>query len=195
MNKITLITLFTFCFSVAYSQQDFFVFKKRNKKISFFMKDSYITFQLKSEEWVTGYITKVHNDSFYVNPRVIRYGLMGTDTLHYGILVVALTDVFAMPRKGELFIYDNDKVKIILGNEHWVWIKNGLLFLVGGGGYTILNTTNSFIQKEPPLASNNIGKLGIGAAVFLIGKLLHLKYKPTLRLGKKYHLQSIKASQ
>jgi len=195
MNKLTLIALLTFCSSVVYSQQDFFILKKRNKKIAFFKKYSYITFQLKSREWITGYITKVQNDSFYVNPMVVRYSLMGADTVHFGVLPVALIDVFAMPRKGEQSVYVNDRVKIILGNEHWVWIKNGWLFRVGGGGYIMLNTTNSILQKDPPFASNNIGKLGIGAAVFLIGELLHLTYKPTLRIGKKYHLQLIKVSK
>lgn len=192
MYKLTFIALLTFCSSVVYSQQDFFILKKRNKKIAFFKKYSYITFQLKSREWITGYITKVQNDSFYVNPMVVHYSWMGADTVHYNILPVSLADVFAMPRKGEQSVYVNDRVKIILGNEHWVWIKNGWLFRVGGGGYTMLNTTNSLLQKDPPFASNNIGKLGIGAAVFLIGELLHLTYKPTLRIGKKYHIQSIK---
>lgn len=189
-----LITLLVFCSSLVYAQQDFLVLKKRNKRIAFFMKDSYITFQLKSEVWITGYITKVQQDSFYVKQLLVRYTSMGADTVHLGILPVAIADVFAMPRKGEQLAFVDDHIKITLGNEHWVWIKNGWLFIVAGGSYAILNITNSLVQKKPPFASNNIGRVGISVAVFLIGELLHKTYHPVLGLGKKYHLQSIKAS-
>jgi hypothetical protein len=113
------------CSSIAYSQTDFIFFKKRNRQLAFFKKDSYIAFQLKSKECITRYITKVQNDSFYVKPFTVHYTLMGPDTIYYGINSFALTDIFAMPRKGELFNYTNDHVTKIFGNEHWIWIKNG----------------------------------------------------------------------
>jgi hypothetical protein len=118
--------------------------------------------------------------------------MMGSDTVHFGIWPVALGDVAAMPRMGEQIVFTDDQVKITLGDEHWVWVKNGLLFMILGGGYTFLNTTNTLIQKDPLFARSNIGKLGIGVAVFLVGELLHHAYHPVLLMGKKYHLQTIK---
>ncbi|MGH2564520.1 MAG: hypothetical protein ACRDE5_08405 [Ginsengibacter sp.] len=134
MNKLILIALLL-CSSIVYSQTDFFVFKKGNRQLAFFKKDSYIAFQLKSKEWITGYITKVQNDSFYVKPFIVHYTLMGPDTIYYRINSFAVTDVFAMPRKGELFNYTNGHTTMIFANEHWVWIKNGWFFLVPGGVY------------------------------------------------------------
>jgi hypothetical protein len=193
MNKLIFITLLL-CSSAVHSQMDFLVFKKRNKQIAFFKKDSYVAFQLKSKEWITGYITKVQNDSFYVKPFIVHYTLTGADTVYYEVNPVAISDVFAMPRKGELFNYTNDHATIIFGNEHWVWIKNGWLFMITGGGYTALNITNSLIKNESPFIKDNISRIGIAAAVFFIGGLLHVTYKPVLRFGRKYHLQFIKTS-
>lgn len=189
MTKTLFLILIAFYSSSAYTQNDFFILKKRNKSIQYFWKDSHITLQLKNNEWVTGIITNIVNDSFYLKQELIHYHLMGADTFHFSGLHVALKDVYAMPRKNELFVYDNDGVKVILGNERFVWVKNGWLFRWGGGSYVGLNIINDLIKKNPPFARNNIARLGIGTAVFLIGELLNLNYKPTLRMGKKYHLE------
>ncbi len=193
MNKLIFISLLL-CSSVVYSQKNFFVFKKRNKQIAFFKKDSYIAFQLKNKEWITGYIKKVHSDSFDMRSFIIHYTLMGPDTVYYEIKAIALTDVLAMPRKGELFNYTNDHATMILGNEHWVWIKNGWLFIVGAGAYAGLNIANSIINNDDLFAANNVARLEIAAAVFIAGCLLHLTYHPVLKLGRKYQLQSITTS-
>lgn len=195
MHKLTLITLFTFCSLIAFSQQDFLVLKKRNKRVSFFMKDAYITFQMKDRDWVSGYITKVQNDSFFVKRISIRYSLLGTDTVHFGVIPVALSDVYAMPRKGEQVGFEDDRVRITMGDEKWVWVKNGALFMIVGGGYTFLNVTNTLIQGDKPFAHNNIARVAIGTATFLAGLLLHKAYKPFLIMGRKYHLQTIKVSK
>lgn len=90
---------FTFCSSVVYSQIIFLNFKRKNKTIANFYKDSYIAFQSKSRQWQTGYIAKVQYDSFWIRPTVVYYGLMSTDTVHYNMLQFALSDIYAMPKE------------------------------------------------------------------------------------------------
>src|SRR5579875_1889364 len=153
MNKRAIVVLLFFCAATASAQKNFLVFKKRNKTIALYTQNTYITFLLKNEGWITGYITRVQHDSFYVKPMVVRYQLMGIDTVYFEVLPVALADVFAMPRKGAQMVFVNDEPKMTSGNEHWVWFKNGWLFMIAGGGYTILNATNTLLQKEPPFAS------------------------------------------
>lgn len=138
---------------------------------------------------------QVQNDSFYVKPFTVHYTLMGPDTIYYGINSFALTDIFVMPRKGELFNYTNDHVTMIFGNEHWIWIKNGWFFMVPGSIYAGLNITNSLLKKQSPFTGNNITRLGVAAAVIFVGGLLHLTYHSVLKLGKKYYLKFIKLSE
>lgn len=196
MTKPLLITFLLFCSSALYSQQDFFVFKKRNKTITSFRKDYYIAFQLKNREWHTGYITKIQNDSFFIKPMVVRYnltGLMGSDTIYYPVQPFALTDVYAMPKKGVQVDYIDGRFQITTsgGHVHWYWIKSGWVFRAGGVGYAGLNVINGLIKNDLSLSD---GKLGIAAGVFLGGVILHKAYKPVLRLKRKYRLEFIKIS-
>jgi hypothetical protein len=196
MTKPKFIVLLLLCSSVVYSQQDFFVFKKRNKTVASFRKDYYIAFQLKNREWHTGFITKIQNDSFYIKPMVVRYsltGLMGSDTVYYPIQTFALSDVFAMPKRGVQIDYIDDHFQITSegGHQHWYWIKSGWLFRTGAAGYAGLYTVNGLIKNDLSLSGS---KLGIAAGVFLGGVFLHKAYKLTLRVRKKYHFEFIKLS-
>ena len=193
MNKLTLITILSLSLSVAYSQQNILVFKKRNETINRFWKGSFIAFQLKDNEWQKGEITKIQNDSFYIRPRIIHYNLMGADTAYYNAVGFSLTDVFALPKKGVLIDYINGRFQISRsgGHLHWYWIKSGWIFRVGAAGYAGLNIANGIIDNDFSLRGS---KLGIAAAVFLGGVLLHKSYKPTSRIRKKYHLEVFKLS-
>lgn len=192
-KKLPLITLLILCSFLASAQHDFLVFKKGNNILNYFKKYSYINFQLKNKEWYTAYITKVQNDSFYLSTFVIHYSLMGADTAHYPEFPVAITDVYAMPKKGVQFYYPNDQVTINrqAGHLHWVWIKNGLLFRLGAGGYVALNTVNGLIKNNFIFSGS---KFGIAAAIFLFGEILYQLYKPSLKLGNKYRLETVKVS-
>jgi hypothetical protein len=196
MTKLILFTLLLFSSSVAYSQQDFFVFKKRNKTIASFRKDYYIAFQLKNCDWRTGFITKIQNDSFFIKPMVVRYsltGLMGSDTTYYSVQPFALTDVYAIPKRGVQIDYIDGRFQITAegGHQHWYWIKSGWLFRTGAAGYAGLYAVNGIIKNDFSFSGS---KLGVAAGVFLGGVLLHKAYKLTLRVRKKYRLQFIKLS-
>jgi hypothetical protein len=191
MAKIVLLTIILFLFTNVFSQGGYIVLKKGHKNIQYFWKDGHFTFLPKDGQWITGIITKISKDSFYFTQEIIRYQFMGADTLHVSGYRFALSDISTLPTKNEEVVYDNDRVRIIPGNEKYVWIRNGFIFRLAGAGYTGLNLFNNLIHKEPPFSDNNLNKLGVGATVFLIGVLLHLTYDPYIRLGKKYHLECV----
>ena len=160
-----------------------------------FWKGSTIAFQLYNKEWQKGEITKISNDSFYIRPVVIKYHLMGADTFHYNILGFSIADVYALPKNGILIDYLNGHFQISRagGHVHFYWIKSGWLFRVGAAGYTALNIINGLVRNDFSFYENRT-RLGIAAAIFLGGVLLHEMYTPVLRLGKKYRLETVKLS-
>ena len=195
MIKLTLIAILSFTSFLAYCQQDFLVFKKKNKVITRYWKGATIAFQLRDKQWQKGEITKIQNDSFYIRPMVVRYSLMGTDTFHYSVRGFALTDVFAMPNKGILIDYVNGRFQISRsgGHVHFYWIKSGWIFRVGAAGYAGLNVVNGLLNGDFSFSDNKIQLLA-AAVVFLVGVLLHKNYKPFLRIGPKFRLESFKSS-
>lgn len=195
MNKLTLIAILSFSFSLAYCQQDILVFKKRNKEIYRYWKGSTIAFQLEDKQWQKGEITKIQNDSFYIRPMIVRYSLMRTDTFHYSVRGFALTDIFAMPNKGILIDYIDGRFQISRsgGHVHFYWIKSGLIFRVGAAVYAGLHIVNGLIQNNFSFSESKTELLA-AAAVFLVGVLLHMNYKPYLRIGSKYRLEILELS-
>jgi hypothetical protein len=178
----------------AFGQYDFIVLKKRNKSVQYFWKDSYIAFQLKDGQWIKGIITKIEKDFFYLRIEKISHSLMGPDTVHFSGFRYAISDIYAIPKKGLQIDYMNGRFDVnrAAGHVHWYWIKSGWLFRVGAIGYAVLNVSNGLLKKD--LSSSRSG-FGIAAAVFSGGVVLHKIYKPYFRLGKRYHLEASSVSQ
>jgi hypothetical protein len=191
MPRTILLFLFLYLYLRGAAQHDFFLFRDRNKTIARYETGSYITFQLNDLQWYHGQITRVTSDSFFVHRMVIRRSLMGSDTVHYGIIHLAFGDVRAMPRKKAMFYFEGDNVKLIYGKQSWVYVKNGLIFQMAGAGFVLLNVTNSLIKNDPPFQRKNITSLVAGAAVFSVGQFLHSRYKPTLRMGARYRFKYV----
>ncbi len=126
---------------------------------------------------------------------VVRYYLMGSDTLYAKIKGFALTDIFAMPNKGILIDYINERFQISRsgGHVHFYWIQSGLLFRIGAAVYAGLHITNELLNNNFSFSDSKITLLS-AAAVFLGGVLLHKNYKPYLSLGRKYRLEIINIS-
>ena len=169
------------------------IFKKGSKTIQYFYKNSYISFQLKNQEWMKGFITKIENDSFYFTKEIVRYFTMGSDTIRYAGYHFALSDMYALPKKGVQIDYIGDRFNITTsgGHQHWYWIKSGWIFRTGAAGYAALSVANGLIKNDFTFTGS---RLGIAAGVFLAGVLLKKTYKLTHRLGKKYYLETIKIS-
>ncbi len=196
MHKLLLTVFLLFVISVAYPQPAFLAFKKKNKSLNTYWKGSIISFQLHNGQWQKGFITGIQNDSFSVRPFVVQYHLMGTDTQYFNTVHYALSDVYAMPKKGVLISFKNGSYNISRagGHVHWYWIKSGWIFRVGAIGYTGLHLANGAINKELSFSESRT-KLGLAAAVFLGGMLLKKTYRPTLRINNKYRLKIITLSR
>ena len=189
----TILLIPAFIFSVAaFSQGGYLVLKKRNKHLCYFWKDARITFQTKDKQWIHGIITNIHNDSFSLTREMIRYPVIGrTDTARFSGYQFSLKDVYALPTKKELIVHDNGQVRVILGHEKFVWVRNGFIFQVVGAGWVGLNVANDLVGNRPPFEKKHLKGLGIGSAVFAIGTILHWCFYPHIRMGKKYHLEAV----
>jgi hypothetical protein len=192
-NLLLLLTALS-SFLFAYSQQNIIVLKKKNKTIAKFWKDDFIAFQLKNKQWQKGEIKKIQNDSFYIRPRVINYNLYGSDTAHYSIIGFSLSDIYVLPKKGLLIEYSDGRYQIIrsAGHVHWYWVKSGWLFRTLALGYTGLNLVNKTLDNDLSISNS---KLGIAAAVFVSGVVLKKVYSPTLKMNKKYHVETFTISR
>ena len=191
MHKIFTLFLLLLILHKVNAQKDFFVLKKHDQTIETFFEDSHITFQFNNGDWITGIITKIQNDSFYFKQEIIHYYAMGTDTQYYSGYKLALKDIHAVPRANFSYNYRGDNIQLTYGRQSFIYVKNGLIFKLLGGGYAALNLFNNLTENDPPFAKKNIAPLSIAAAVYLIGVVLHRSYKPVLVLGKKYHLEYI----
>ena len=189
MTKPILIILLLFYCSEGLAQENIVVLKKGNRDIQHYWKGSHITFQLKDGQWLSGIITRVTPDSFYFKKEIIRYFLMGTDTLHFSGYSFSLKDIYAMPTRKQMIVYRNDQVRVVPGHEKFLWVRNGFIFQVAGAGYVGLNIANHLINNDRPFTKKNIIRLSVGAFVFLAGEVMHLKFYPYWRIGKKYHLE------
>jgi hypothetical protein len=195
MIRLTLIAILSLSFSVIYSQQDLLVFKKKHKTIDNYWKGSMIAFQQENMQWQKGEITKIKNDSFYLRPMILRYNLIGIDTTYFPIVGFSKKDIYALPKKGVRVEYVNGSFQPKISGSHvkWYWVKSGWIFRVGAAGYAGLHIVNGIVQNDLSFSESKT-ELGIATAVFLVGVLLQKTYRPTLRIGRKYHIDIIKFS-
>jgi hypothetical protein len=191
MKKLTLISFLSYSFFNSYSQQVILLFKKKDITVQSFWVGSTIAFQLRDKQWQKGEITRIQNDSFFIQPTVVQYNFLTTDTFYYNIAAFSVSDVYAMPKRGVLIDYKDGQFQISRtgGHQHWYWIKSGWLFRVAGAGYAGLIVANSLIDSDLSI-SDSKAQLTVAAGVFLVGVLLKKLYKLTIRTGKKYHLET-----
>jgi hypothetical protein len=195
LMKKRILLLFTCCCSMgAIAQNGYIALTKKNRTVRTFWTGTHFTFQDRYGEWVTGILTKVTDDSLFMTRETIRYYPIGTDTLRVQGYGYPLADVQALPTKKEVIVYDNDHVRVELGHEKFVWVRNGFIFQVAGAGYDGLNIANDLLNNEPPFAKKNLRGLGIGAVAFLFGTWLHHRFDPYIHTGKKYRLQAVPLS-
>jgi hypothetical protein len=193
MIKLLHLILFTCSVTLLSAQNDVLVYKRGHQKLQYFFKDSYISFQLKDQQWTKGFITGIQNDSFYFTKEIVRYYTMGSDTIRYAGYHYAIGDIYAMPKKGVQIDYIGDQFGIATngGHQHWYWIKSGWVFRVGAAGYAALDVANGIINHNFSFTGS---RLGIAAGVFAAGMILKKTYKLTHRLGKKYHFETMEVA-
>lgn len=178
--------------TLAYSQQMVLLVKKKASTVRSYWKGEEIAFQTSTGSWVKGDIIRIQNDSFYVRPTVVHYSWMGTDTVRFNIIGFRFTDIGALPKKGVLVDYKNGVPQIMMsaGHRHWYWIKNGWILRTAAAGYAGLHIANGVIKNEFSISQSS-KPLILAGGVFLGGLLLKWSYKPVMRIGRKYHIETL----
>ncbi len=179
--KCCLLTIITaFVLTSSFAQSDFIQLKKNNKVLELWFRGDNIYAQLKNGQWINAVIYKIKDDSLYLRPYIVqtyvnRLGLPFLDTTFYGLMTIHFSYLYAFPKKDESFSY----------------VKNGLIFVLAGGGYLVLNTINTLSDNDPLFASDNLPQLCIATGVLALGVVLGLTHKSTYIVGKKYHIEYI----
>lgn len=184
MKKLAAFLLLLLLVASARSQGPALLFKKKNKTIQQYWPGREIAFQHTDREWRKGVLKRVTSDSIFIQPVIVNYFLMGTDTIRYLTTGYALTEIYAFPKPGISIEYDDGRFQIrrSAGHVHFFWIKGGWLFRATGMGYIGLHLVNSIGASINPVS------LAIAAGVTGVGFLLKAMYTPVLRIGKKYKL-------
>lgn len=141
----------------------------------------YISFEFSNQQWLTGYIDWIRNDSVQINQFALQstvsvYGTYGQDTLKLGKLAVQISEIIAFP--------------IERGHYNSVF-TNGAFLITGGIGYLGLNAINSFSNKDPLFASDNIPKLLGGVLAWASGVLLHRTHPNYRPIGKRFSVETL----
>ena len=163
----------------ASAQGDFLLLRKNDQVIQSYVKGSYFFCQLSTKQWIEGRIKTIKDDSVFMEQMNVQqvanfWGMPTLDTLKYGVIKIAIHDIYALPKK-----------------QHGISVVNdGSLFTIGAGGYMVLNLVNNIGQNESITTTKNLTNLSIAAAVFMFGELLHLTHRTYIVLGKKYQLYS-----
>jgi len=125
---------------------------------------------------VKGQIRMIKKDSLFINIYDERaaYTMWGTsfwDTVSVGLSRYHIKEIR----------------EIFKPREKFSFIKNGLIFMMGGSAYAILHSVNALYLKQPIIPSTML----ISGGVALTGLVLNKVHKRTVMLGNKYYLQYI----
>jgi hypothetical protein len=182
MNKKSLlfaICLACFCVSLSAQKGRLLLLKERGVTIRSFSVGDYINFQFSNQQWLTGYVSAIKEDTIQINQFALQrvmsqFGTYGEDTLRLGKMVLHINEIIA---------FSKDR-----GHYNSV-VTNGSALQVGGAGYVLLNIINSLINNDPILEQRNIPKIISGAVAVVAGRLLR-KANPNYRpIGKRFSLE------
>lgn len=184
---LALVMLTWLCIPRTFAQQ-LLIYKKGHHEKKRWWTGQEFTFQTREGTWRKGILVLVMADSFRISNRVVRYGLVGTDTSHYGESMFGFDEVKALPKYGFPIDYIDGRYQANPrnGGMHFYWFKSGYLFRLGALTYTGLWLANGVIQKDLTLQNSH---LGIAAGVYALGFLMKRMYKPWIVLKGKRHLE------
>ena len=126
--------------------------KDRGVTIRSFSVGDYINFEFSNQQWLTGYVTWIKNDSIEINQFALQrvmgyYGTYGEDTLKLGRLKLQLNEIRA-------FAKDRGHFNSVF--------TNGSFLKAGGILYIGLNIINSISKNDPIFEEKNINDLLFG---------------------------------
>lgn len=180
-KKYLLLILWVTCFwgQTIAQEGHLLLLKDKGVTIRSFSVGNYINFEFSNQQWITGYVTWIKNDSIEVNQYALQrvmgyYGTYGEDTLKLGRLQLHISEIRA-------FAKDRGHFNSVF--------TNGSFLKAGGILYIGLNIINSVSKKDPVFEEKNIPRLAGGVAAFIAGKLIQ-KANPNYRpIGKRFSVE------
>lgn len=168
--------LFIIPIAVSAQQSDFISLQKKGRTIKSYFKGSAFEFIHITGSSVNGYIDRIYKDTLFMYAYDIRmtpnaWGTRFADTIGRISLRYGLNEIAAIPKPGKGFEF----------------VRNGTIFMIGGGGYAFLHTFNGLIQKKKIYPSTLAISGGVALAGFTMKKLRKYYYV----IGKKYSISYV----
>lgn len=156
---------------------DMIVLKKgKNKTLKTWLAYSQVHFITIAGNEVSGTIKKIDKDSLFINTYDERKQYTPWGTSFWDTIAVGLSR------------YHYKEIReIIKPQRGFGFIRNGMLFVIGGTAYALLHSVNGLYLKQPidPLT------MGISGGAVGSGLILRKIHRRTVTLGRKYYLQYI----
>ncbi len=180
--------IFTILVTILFSglvsaQNDLLLLRKHNRTVRQFYPGISTEFFIDNNQLISGFITKIQNDSLYLDQYRVATMYTGwssaiNDTINTYHLAFSYKEIVGFPVMQKM-------------RE----TNFPTLLMVGSAGYAALNIINAGILNQSLTGSQNLSRLGIAAAVFATGYLLKGVKKYYLPIGKKYKLVYLKNSK
>jgi hypothetical protein len=183
VKKITLfIVLLLLMAGAAYAQGGkLLALKERGIIVRSFTSGSYIKFKFINQQWITGYVDWIKEDSIQINqfaiqPVMSSFGTYAEDTLKVGPIRIHVKEIIGFAQE----------------KGHYTSVfTNGALLQVAGPLYAGLNISNSIIKKDPVFSNRNLPQIAGGVVAWILGNLqrkAHPNYRP---IGKRFSVEII----
>ena len=151
---------------------------RRDRLVKTYFTGSFISFTTVDNHHIEGNIDRIANDSVFLKMYQIQavptsLGVTSIDTLGAFDVRLHYKDIrmIDVPKRGSLG-----------------FIKNGVIFMIGGIGYTLLNVINGGFLNESVGSHKNITKIGTAMAVAGGGFVLNRLYAHNQKKGLNYKI-------
>lgn len=155
--------------------------KEKGVIVRSFTSGSYIKFKFINQQWITGYVDWVRDDSIQINqfalqPIMTSFGTYAEDTLKIGFIRIHVKEIIGFAQE----------------RGHYTSVfTNGALLQVAGPLYAGLNISNSIIKKDPVFSNRNLPQIAGGVVAWILGNIqrrAHPNYRP---IGKRFSVEII----
>jgi hypothetical protein len=156
---------------------DMIVLKKgKHKTLKTWLAYSQVHFITIAGNEVTGTIKKIEKDSLFINIYDERKNYTPWGTSFWDTIAVGLSRY-----------HYNEIREVIKPQRGFGFIRNGLLFIIGGTAYAFLHSVNGLYLKQPidPVT------MAISGGTVASGLVLQKIHRRSVPLGKRYYLQYI----
>lgn len=183
MKKITLfIVLLLLMAGATYAQGGkLLALKEKGIIVRSFTSGSFIKFKFINQQWITGYVDWIKEDSIQINqfalqPVMTSFGTYAEDTLKVGPIRIHVKEIIGFAQE----------------KGHYTSVfTNGALLQVAGPLYAGLNISNSIIKKDPVFSNRNLPQIAGGVVAWILGNLqrkAHPNYRP---IGRRFSVEII----